>query len=112
MDNTLRDLLAIPYARLDAVNEVLLNPDTKIINAFLDVVKKYGTPAGINRKARKARSLENLFAKVNEKNPEYIRDLQWLQDQAKSTRFVSVAEYGQKFSATRQKAYHLRTISR
>ena len=96
MDNTLRELLAIPYTRLDAVNEVLRNPDTRIINDFLNVIKKYGTPEEINRKARNARSLENLFAKVNEKNPEYIRDLEWLQEQARSTRFISVSEYRQK----------------
>jgi len=96
MDNILRELLAIPYARLDAVNEVLLNPDTKIINAFLEVVKKYGTPEEINSKAREARSLENLFAKVNERKPEYIKDLEWLQERAKSTDFISVTEYRQK----------------
>lgn len=96
MDNILRELLAIPYARLDAVNEVLLNPDTKIIDAFLEVVKKYGTPEEINSKAREARSLENLFAKVNERKPEYIKDLEWLQERAKSTDFISVTEYRQK----------------
>ena len=96
MDNTLRELLAIPYARLDAVNEVLLNPDTKIFNAFLEVVKKYGTPEEINSKAREARSLENLFAKVNERKPEYIKDLKWLQERAKSTDFISVTEYREK----------------
>src|SRR3972149_2701699 len=96
MENNLRDLLEIRHNRLDAINEVLLNPDTKIINSFLEVVKKYGTPEEINRKAKEARSLENLFAKVNEKKPEYIKDLEWLQEQARSTRFISVADYRQK----------------
>ena len=41
MDTELRSLLEIPHNRLDAINEVLLNPDSKIINAFLDIVKKY-----------------------------------------------------------------------
>jgi hypothetical protein len=103
MDTSLRDLLAIPYARLDAVNAVLLNPDTKIIDAFLEVVKKYGTPEEINKKARQARSLDNLFAKVNERKPEYIKDLEWLQEQAQSGRFISVSEYRQMILGDRAK---------
>jgi hypothetical protein len=96
MDNELRSLLAIQQDRLDAINEVLLNPDTKIINAFLDVVKKYGTPDEINKKAKVARSLDNLLAKVNERNPSYLKDLEWLQEQVKVGGFISVADYRQK----------------
>jgi hypothetical protein len=96
MDNELRSLLEIQHNRLDAINEVLLNPDTKIINAFLDVVKKYGTPEEINRKAKQARSLDNLLAKVNERKPSYLKDLDWLQEQVKIGRFISIADYRQK----------------
>lgn len=96
MDNELRSLLEIQHNRLDAINEVLLNPDTKIVNAFLDVVKKYGTPEEINRKARAARSLENLFAKVSERKPAYLKDLEWLQEQVKIGRFISIADYRQR----------------
>jgi len=96
MDNTYRELLKVPSDRLDAINEVLLNPDIKIINAFLDVVAKYGTPEEINRKAIEARKLENLYAKVRERKPEFIRDLDWLKEQGESNQFVSVAEYRQK----------------
>ena len=79
----LQQLLQISCDRLDAINKVLLDPDTKIIRAFLDVVKKYGTPEEINQKAREARSLDNLLAKTKEKKPEYIKDLEWLQEQTK-----------------------------
>ena len=96
MENELRGSLEIQQNRLDAINEVLLNPDTKIINDFLDVVKRYGTPEEINRKAREARSLDNLFARVNERKPEFIKDLEWLKQQAGSGRFISIAEYRQK----------------
>jgi hypothetical protein len=96
MDNELRSLLEIQQDRLDAINEILLNPDTKIVNAFLDIVKKYGTPQEINRKARQARSLDNLLARVNEKQPAFLKDLQWLQEQVKIGRFISIAEYRQK----------------
>ena len=93
MDNKYRQLLKIPSNRLDAINEVLMNPDTKIVNAFLDVVAKYGTPEEINRKAEEARQLENLFAKVNERNPEFLKDLDWLREQRDAQKFISVADY-------------------
>jgi hypothetical protein len=93
MEKNYRELLRIPCDRLDAINEVLLNPDTKIIQSFLDVVAKYGTPEEINRKAAEARKLENLFAKVQQTNPEYLRDLNWLQEVARSGKFISIADY-------------------
>jgi hypothetical protein len=96
MDNELRSLLEIQHNRLDAINEVLLDPDIKIIQAFLEVVKKYGTPQEINRKARQARSLDNLLARVNERQPAYLKDLEWLQEQVKIGRFISMADYRQK----------------
>jgi len=96
MTQDLQGLLKIPNDRLDAINEILLNPDTKIINAFLDVVKKYGTPEEINRKAAEARKLENLYAKVRETNPAYMRDLEWLADAAKNGKFISIADYRRK----------------
>jgi hypothetical protein len=68
MDNNYRKLLEIRHTRLDAINEVLLDPNSKVINAFLDVVAKYGTPEEINRKAAEARRLENLYAKVGRRN--------------------------------------------
>jgi hypothetical protein len=93
MNNDLQQLLKIPSDRLDAINEILLNPDTRIVQSFLDVVAKYGTPEEINRKAAEARKLENLYAKVRETQPDYLKDLEWLADVARNTRFVSVPEY-------------------
>jgi hypothetical protein len=93
MTDDLQKLLEIPADRLDAINEVLLNPDTRIVRLFLDVVSKYGTPEEINRKAAEARKLENLFAKVRETRPEYLEDLDWLTDQARTGRFISIADY-------------------
>jgi len=91
--NNLRGLLEIRHSRLDAINEVLMDPNSKIINAFLDVVAKYGTPEEINRKAEEARRLENLYTKVNEQNPEYIKDLDWLREQREANKFISIADY-------------------
>ena len=78
MTSNLQQLLKIPYDRLDTINQVLLDPDSKVVNAFLDVVAKYGTPDEINRKASEARKLANLFAKVRDTKPEYLKDLEWL----------------------------------
>jgi hypothetical protein len=93
MEENIRQLLAIPHNRLDAINKVLLDPDTRIVNDLLAVVAKYGTPAEINAKADEARKLPNLFMKVERSAPEYIKDLQWLTQQRDSGAFVSVAEY-------------------
>jgi hypothetical protein len=95
MNNDLQQLLRIPLDRLDAVNDVLLNSDTKIIKNFLDVVAKYGTPEEINRKAAEARKLENLYAKVRQIQPGYLKDLEWLADIAKHGRFISIEQYRQ-----------------
>ena len=92
MENKYRKLLKIPSDRLKAINEVMLG-DTKVINAFLDVVAKYGTPEEINRKHRAARKLSNLFKLVDERNPAYIQDLNWLIEQRNHGAFVSVADY-------------------
>ena len=94
--NNLRQSLEIRHSRLDAINEVLLDPNSKIINSFLDVVAKYGTPEEINRKAAEARKLENLYAKVREKKPEFIKDLEWLHEQREANQFISVADYRQQ----------------
>jgi hypothetical protein len=95
MANDLQQLLRIPSDRLDAINEVLLNPDTKIVQSFLDVVAKYGTPEEINQKATEARKLENLYAKIRQTQPEYMKDLEWLANIAKHGNFISIAEYRQ-----------------
>ena len=47
MTQDLRDLLKIPPARLEEINALLLNPDTQVVNDFLAVVAKYGTPQEI-----------------------------------------------------------------
>jgi hypothetical protein len=92
----LRTRLKIPAERLDEINAVLLNPNMRVMNDFLDVVAKYGTPEEINAKAQNARRLDNLFTKVLETKPEYIADLEWLIDQRDSGAFISVDDYRHK----------------
>lgn len=92
----LRQLLAIPHSRLDDINAVLLNPDTQVINDFLAVVAKYGTPEEINAKHKAARQLPHLLKVVEERAPGHIADLKRLMEQRDRGAFATVAEYRQK----------------
>jgi len=94
--STLRDRLQISPDRLEAINQVLLNPETGVVNRFLEVVEKYGTPEEINRQAREARQLENLLQKVRETRPDHLQDLEWLQEKAAQGAFLSVSDYRRK----------------
>jgi hypothetical protein len=96
MADNIRQLLHIPAERLDAINAVLLNPDARVINDFLAVVEKYGTPAEINAKAEAARSLPNLLKRVEQIKPEYLADLKWLEEQRDKKAFISIADYRRK----------------
>lgn len=92
----LRQRLAIPAARLEAVNGVLLDPHSRVLNDFLAIVAKYGTPEEINRQHREARRMENLFKQVEAKAPEHLKDLNWLIEQRDRGAFISVADYRRK----------------
>ncbi|MBN1451602.1 MAG: hypothetical protein JW963_11355 [Anaerolineales bacterium] len=96
MSENFRELLKIPAQRLDAINAVLLDPNSKVMKAFMDVVARYGTPEEINAKAAEARKYENLLKKVQEKKPEYVKDLEWLAEQRDRGAFTSIADYRQK----------------
>ncbi|HEX9029442.1 MAG TPA: hypothetical protein VF823_09740 [Anaerolineales bacterium] len=96
MDEQLRQLLKIPYDRLDDINAVLLNPDTRLVNDFLAVVEKYGTPAEINHKAEQARQLPALLEQVKATQPKFLEDLRWLEEQRDRGAFISIPEYRRK----------------
>ena len=96
MTENIRERMRIPPARLDIINTVLTDPNMGVINDFLDVVSKYGTPEEINAKAQQARELSTLLRRVEDTQPRYLADLQWLKDQADEGAFISVAEYRRK----------------
>ena len=100
MEDNRRALLSIPLDRLDAVNQVLLDPGSAVMSSFLDVVARYGTPDEINRKHRDSRQLANLLRKVEASNPDYIKDLHWLEKQTKENRFISIRDYRRKILGT------------
>jgi hypothetical protein len=96
MDENLRKRLEISPDKLDAVNALLLNPDMRVIDDFLEVVAIYGTPEEINAKAEAARQLPALRKRVAETCPEYLADLDWLVEQRDKDAFISVADYRRK----------------
>jgi hypothetical protein len=93
MDEKYRELLKIPYRRLDDINALLLDPDQRVINDFLQVVERYGTPEEINRKAYQARQLPALLKKVEATKPEFLEDLCWLEEQRDRGAFIDIPEY-------------------
>ena len=93
MSDSLRNLLEIPVSCVDDINALLLDPNNRALNAFLEVIEKYGTPEEINRKAADARRLPNLMARLEQVAPSYVEDLKWLMEQRDRGAFVSVADY-------------------
>lgn len=85
--------LSIPADRLASINSILLDPDERVMKDFLAVVAKYGTPEEINRKHAESRKLESLFKQVKDRAPDYIKDLEWLVEQRKAGKFISVKDY-------------------
>jgi hypothetical protein len=96
MIENIRERLRIPSEKLDAINAILTAPNLRIIDDFLDVVAKYGTPEEINAKAKRAMELPVLLQQVKQTQPNYLADLQWLQQQVDDSAFISIAEYRHK----------------
>jgi bifunctional DNA-binding transcriptional regulator/antitoxin component of YhaV-PrlF toxin-antitoxin module len=89
----IQNRLEIPKAYLDEVNHVLLDPNSEVMQKFLSVVAKYGTPEEINRKHVQSRRLENLLDLVTKKSPSAVDDLKWLMEQRDKGVFISEADY-------------------
>ena len=93
MENEFRSRLTIPAGHLQELNSLLLDPDSQVVNAFLDTVARYGTPDEINRKAREARALPGLMARLREIDSSYVAGLEWLIEQREAGAFISEADY-------------------
>jgi len=104
MTDTLREKLVISKINLDEINALLLNPDTRVVNAFLDVVRKYGTPEEINRKAEAARHLPTLLSRLEAIKSPYLTDLKWLTEQRDYHAFISIPDYRRKVLGPRAEA--------
>lgn len=101
----LQQRLEIPKAYLDSVNQILLDPNSEVMQEFLAVVAKYGTPEEINRKHRQSRRLENLLDLVAKKSPTAVDDLKWLMEQRDKGAFIS--EEGYRIQVLGDKAYDM-----
>ncbi len=96
MPLNIRNKLAIDRKRLDEINSFLLDPKNKLIDDFIEIVEKYGGPEKINQKAREAGKVENLIARLKEKNSPYVKDLEWLIEQKNKRSFITVDDYRKK----------------
>jgi hypothetical protein len=93
MERQLRNRLRISEDHLARINALLLDPSTEAINDFLQVIEKYGTIDEINARARDARKLSNLMARLGDENSPYLADLEWLIEQRDRDAFISVADF-------------------
>ena len=93
MERELRNHLRISEDQLARVNALLLDPDIRAINDFLDVIEKHGTVEEINTKAKQARKLPHLMNRLKEEGSPYLADLEWLREQRDKGAFVSIADY-------------------
>ena len=96
MSMDMRDKLTIEGKRLDEINAFLTDPKNKLVNDLLAVVEKYGGSEEINRKAKEAGKVENLIARLKEKNSPYLKDLEWLIEQRDKEAFITIDEYRKK----------------
>ena len=93
MQSDLRSRLEISQEHLKEINDLLLDPDTRVIKDVLEGVEKHGGVEEVNRKAQDARQLSNLLARLDEIQSPYRADLDWLIEQRDRRAFVSIADY-------------------
>lgn len=91
-----KDQLKIAQENLEAINDLLIDPNNRAINDFLSVVEKYGTIDEINQKAEQAYNLPNIISKLKKIRSPYVKDLEWLTEQRDQEAFISLNEYRDK----------------
>ena len=96
MSVEIRNKLRIEEKRLEEINALLMDPNNKVVNDLLSIIEKYGGPNEINKKARDASKLENIIAKLKEKNSPYVKDLEWLIENRDKGTFITIDEYRRK----------------
>ncbi len=92
----LRQRLMIPEKNLKEINDFLLNPDNPLINDLLTTIDKYGGVEEINKKAHEASQLDNLIQRLQQKQPQYVKDLEWLMEQRDNQAFININDYRKK----------------
>lgn len=93
--------MRIPPENLEEINRAILDPKNEIVNEFLAIVSRYGTPEEINAKAAEARALPNLLRRLEEIGSPYLKDLEWLTKARDEGAFVSISEFRRKVLGNR-----------
>ncbi len=88
-----RQRLRIDAGLVDAINNFLIREDNPLVNGLLEIIERYGGVDEINRRAREARQLDSLMARLEEKKSSYVQDIEWLLKQRDVDAFISIPEY-------------------
>lgn len=77
----------------EEIRAILKDPANPILQPFLDVVAKHGTPEEINTKAAESRDLDTLKSRLKAIDSPYLADLAWLEEHRDNGAFVSMEAY-------------------
>ncbi|HAI20752.1 MAG TPA: hypothetical protein DCM14_02425 [Clostridiales bacterium UBA8153] len=89
----MRERLRLDATALDVINDFLLDPENPLVNDLLAVIDEFGTPEQINAKARQARQLPKLMARLRDMKSPYLGDVEWLIKQRDQRAFITVDDY-------------------
>lgn len=89
----IRERLRIEEDSVEEINDFLLNKDNPLINNILELIERHGGVEEINRKARESSKPENLIGRLEKSKSPYLKDLEWLERNRDTGRFVSISDY-------------------
>jgi len=89
----IRNNLKISKEAVEIVNNFLINEDNPLINDLLNIIDKYGGIIEINKKAEEAKKLDNILIRLQKKNPDYVKDIEWIKEIYERDAFISIPEY-------------------
>ena len=96
MSKSIRNKLKISNRRLKEINDFLLDPKNEQVGELLKLIDKYGGPEAINRKAAKARKLDNLLRRLKRSKSTYYDDVMWLKEKRDTGAFITMRDYRRK----------------
>ncbi|KKN31984.1 hypothetical protein LCGC14_0818410 [marine sediment metagenome] len=94
--NPLREKLKIPLNALEALNDFIMNENNPLINDLFKIIEKYGGIEDINKKAEEANRIDVILHKLEKKKPEFVKNIQWLEEQRDKNAFISIPKYKRK----------------
>ncbi|MBY8984232.1 MAG: hypothetical protein KGD65_04120 [Candidatus Lokiarchaeota archaeon] len=97
----LREKLKISENALNSLNNFILDKNNPLINNLIQIIEKYGGIDEINDKAREASNLDNISHKLENKNPDYLKDIEWLIEQRDRNSFINILDYKKQILGNR-----------